>query len=81
MPVCADCPGLGNVYWLGDERLRHTFDAGDQSHADLQKTGNLRAVQLLLAQTKMGSTLSYLRVELEGALAIAESIEIYAQDS
>ena len=41
-----------------------------------KKTGNLRAVQLLLGHTKMDSTVRYLGVELEGALAIAEAIEI-----
>lgn len=39
-------------------------------------TGNLRAVQLLLGHTKMDSTVRYLGVELEDALAIAEAIEI-----
>ena len=41
-----------------------------------KKTGNLRAVQLLLGQTKMDSTVRYLRVELKDALAISESVEI-----
>lgn len=41
-----------------------------------KKTGNLRAVQLLLGYTKMDSTVRYLGVELEDALAIAEAIEI-----
>jgi len=41
-----------------------------------RKTGNLRAVQLLLGHTKMDSTVRYLGVELEDALAIAESVEI-----
>ena len=41
-----------------------------------KKTGNLRAVQLLLGHTKMDSTVRYLGVELEDALAIAEAIEI-----
>jgi hypothetical protein len=36
----------------------------------------LRAVQLLLGHTKMDSTVRYLGVELEDALAIAEAIEI-----
>lgn len=35
-----------------------------------KKTGNLRAVQLLLGQTKMDSTVRYLGVELEDALTI-----------
>ena len=41
-----------------------------------KKTGNLRAVQLLLGHTKMDSTVRYLGVELEDALAIAEAVEI-----
>lgn len=41
-----------------------------------RKTGNLRAVQLLLGHTKMDSTVRYLGVELEDALAISESVEI-----
>jgi site-specific recombinase XerC len=41
-----------------------------------KKTGNLRAVQLLLGHTKMDSTVRYLGVELKDALPIAEAIEI-----
>ncbi|WP_171133883.1 MULTISPECIES: tyrosine-type recombinase/integrase [unclassified Ruegeria] len=41
-----------------------------------RKTGNLRAVQLLLGHTKVDSTVRYLGVELEDALRIAERIDI-----
>ena len=41
-----------------------------------RKTGNLRAVQLLLGHTKVDSTVRYLGVELDDALSIAERIEI-----
>jgi len=41
-----------------------------------RKTGNLRAVQLLLGQTKIDSTVQYLGVEVEDALELAESIEL-----
>ncbi|WP_299368951.1 tyrosine-type recombinase/integrase [uncultured Tateyamaria sp.] len=41
-----------------------------------RKTGNLRAVQLLLGHTKVDSTVRYLGVELDDALSIAESIDI-----
>ncbi len=41
-----------------------------------KRTGNLRAVQLLLGPTKMDSTVRYLEVKLEDALAISEAIEI-----
>ena len=41
-----------------------------------RKTGNLRAVQLLLDHTKVDSTVRYLGVELEDALSIVERIDI-----
>lgn len=41
-----------------------------------KKTGNLRAVQLLLGHTKMDSTVRYLGVELEDALTISEGVEM-----
>ena len=41
-----------------------------------KKTGNLRAVQLLLGHTKMDSTVRYLGVDVEDALAISEGVEI-----
>lgn len=41
-----------------------------------KKTGNLRAVQLLLGHTKMDSMIRYLGVDLEDELAISESVEI-----
>ena len=41
-----------------------------------RKTGNLRAVQLLLGHTKMDSTVRYLGVDLEDALTISEGVEI-----
>ena len=41
-----------------------------------RKTGNLRAVQLLLGHTKVDSTVHYLGVELEDALSIKERIDI-----
>ena len=41
-----------------------------------KKTGNLRAVQLLLGHTKLESTVRYLGVEVEDALRIAEQVEL-----
>ena len=41
-----------------------------------RKTGNLRAVQLLLGHEKIDSTVKYLGVEVEDALALSESIEL-----
>ncbi len=41
-----------------------------------RRTGNLRAVQLLLGHTKVGSTVRYLGVEVDDALTIAEQVDI-----
>ena len=41
-----------------------------------RKTGNLRACQLLLGHTKLESTVRYLGVELDDALALLEALEI-----
>src|ERR1700722_15353349 len=39
-----------------------------------RRTGNLRAVQLLLGHTKIESTVRYLGIEVDDALAIAEQV-------
>ena len=41
-----------------------------------KKTGNLRAVQLLLGHTKLESTVRYLGVEVDDALQISERVEL-----
>ena len=41
-----------------------------------EKTGNLRAVQLLLGHTKIESTVRYLGIEVDDALAIAEQVDV-----
>ncbi len=41
-----------------------------------RRTGNLRAVQLLLGHTKLESTVRYLGIEVDDALTIAEQVEI-----
>ncbi len=41
-----------------------------------KRTGNLRAVQLLLGHTKIESTVRYLGIEVDDALEIAEQVDI-----
>jgi integrase len=41
-----------------------------------RKTGNLRAVQLLLGHSKVESTVRYLGIEVDDALTIAEQVDI-----
>jgi site-specific recombinase XerC len=41
-----------------------------------RRTGNLRAVQRLLGHTKIESTVRYLGIDIDDALAISEQVEI-----
>jgi integrase len=41
-----------------------------------RRTGNLRAVQLLLGHTRVESTVRYLGIEVDDALALAEQVEV-----
>lgn len=67
---------------MGGERLsrylcvRNALHAADEGSADPQKTGNLRAVQLLLGHTKLESTVRYLGIEVDDALNISEQVEL-----
>ena len=55
----------------GTHRLRRT-----KATLIYQRTKNLRAVQLLLWQTKLESTVRYLGIEVNDALEMAEQTEV-----
>jgi site-specific recombinase XerC len=57
------------------QRLRHAFDAAKAAQI-YRKTGNLRAVQLLLGHTKIESTVRYLGIETDDALTLSEQVEL-----
>jgi len=66
-------------WWMtGSSRSAYGTHSMRRTKATLiyRKTGNLRAVQLLLGHTKIDSTVRYLGVEVEDALELAESIEL-----
>jgi integrase len=67
--------------WIGsvglDSRLFGTHSLR-RTKATLiyRRTGNLRVVQLLLGHTKIESTVRYLGIEVDDALAIAEQVDV-----
>jgi integrase len=67
--------------WIASIGLdRHSFGTHSlrRTKATLiyRRTGNLRAVQLLLGHTKIESTVRYLGIEVDDALAIAEQVDV-----
>ena len=64
--------GIGlDPYLFGTHSLRRT-----KATLIYRRTGNLRAVQLLLGHTKIESTVRYLGIEVDDALAIAEQVDV-----
>jgi len=66
------------VSGIGLDPLKYATHSMRRTKATLiyRRTGNLRAVQLLLGHTKIESTARYLGVEIDDALDIAEKIEV-----
>jgi integrase len=64
--------GIGlDPHLFGTHLLRRT-----KATLIYRRTGNLRAVQLLLGHTKIESTVRYLGIEVDDALAIAEQVDV-----
>jgi integrase len=64
--------GIGlDPHLFGTHSLRRT-----KATLIYRRTGNLRAVQLLLGHTKIESTVKYLGIEVDDALAIAEQVDV-----
>jgi len=70
--VCGWIASIGlDPHLFGTHSLRRTKAA-----LIYRRTGNLRAVQLLLGHTKIESTIRYLGIEVDDALAIAEQVDV-----
>lgn len=68
--------GVGLARSVGPSELRHPLLRRTKAALIYRKTGNLRAVQLLLGHTKLESTVRYLGVEVDDALAISEGVDL-----
>jgi integrase len=74
--ICAHSAGLDNFDRVGASAYGTQSMRRTKAAQIYKKTGNLRAVQLLLGHTKMDSTVRYLGIELEDALEISEGVEM-----
>ena len=64
--------GIGlDPHLYGTHSLRRT-----KATLIYRRTGNLRAVQLLLGHTKIESTVRYLGIDVDDALSIAEQVDV-----
>jgi len=70
-------------HFIGGERVAQSggrvsavFDPATGEQSGVRRTGNLRAAQLLLGHTKIESTVRYLGIEVDDALAIAEQVDV-----
>jgi integrase len=70
-PFAHEHPTPGIAHFHGAHSLRRT-----KASLIYRRTKNLRAVQLLLGHTKLGSTVRYLGIEVDDALKMAEQTEI-----
>jgi integrase len=67
--------GIGlDPHFYGTHSLRRT-----KATLIYRRTGNLRAVQLLLGHSKIESTVRYLGIEVDDAIVIAEQVDVRAE--
>lgn len=67
---------MGNWHWPASGGIRYALTSPHKASIIYKATGNLRAVQILLGHAKIESTVRYLGVDVEDALALSEKTEI-----
>jgi hypothetical protein len=67
---------VGHRDWADPAGLWYSSTPPIQGVIIYKQTGNLRAVQILLGHMKIESTVRYLAVDVEDALALAEGTEV-----
>jgi hypothetical protein len=72
---------VGRVDWAQSCCLWYLHNASDKRDVDYCQTKNLRAGQLLLGHTKLESRLRYLGIEVDDALEIAKSTEVWSKEN
>jgi hypothetical protein len=72
---------MGDRSWFGAKRNWHALTSANQASIIYRATGNLRAVQILLGHSKIENTVRYLGIDVEDALALAETTEIWTTGS
>ena len=71
-PLVPSILGIENRFLFRQSRFQHYKSTNARTFAPV----TLRAVQLLIGHAKMDSTVRYVGVHLEDALAFAEAVEI-----
>jgi site-specific recombinase XerC len=67
---------LGCLDWIRSLCIRHHSLRRTKATLVYHRTGKFRAVQLLFGHAKLESTVRYLGIEVEYALAIAEQVDV-----
>ena len=75
-PRPSECRGTRRPKHVWSIRTKLQIEGRARDLAIYRRTGNLGAVQLLLGHTKIESTVRYLGIEVDDALAIAEQVDV-----
>jgi hypothetical protein len=75
-PICPARISVGRKRRAGPKAVRDAFAAADKSYPDLSQDGKSQGRPAQLGHTKIESTVRYLGIEVDDALAIAEQVDV-----